>query len=111
VHEDRNRIACAEPGELEAIDGSGILWAEFRWAAGHEAVVRLDDLMLRRTRLGLLVEDGGARHFERIGTICRPALGWDLSRWDAEIAAYRARWNEHYRVPDASTIPDWRELL
>jgi glycerol-3-phosphate dehydrogenase len=104
-------IERAAPGELTAIDGTGILWAELRWAAEHEAVVRLDDLLLRRTRLGLLTEDGGARHFERIGALCRPALSWDDARWASEVEAYRTRWNESYRVPEANAIPDWREYL
>jgi glycerol-3-phosphate dehydrogenase len=104
-------VAAAGPGELESIEGTGILWAELRWAAQHEAVVRLDDLLLRRTRLGLLSEDGGARHFERIGAICRPALGWHAARWTAELDAYRARWDASYRVPDPSIVPDWREYL
>ncbi len=101
----------AKTGELDAIDGTAILWAELRWAAEHEAVVHLDDLLLRRTRLGLLTADGGARHFERIARICRPTLGWSDSRWDAELEAYRLRWNESYRVPDVARIPDWREYL
>jgi glycerol-3-phosphate dehydrogenase len=104
-------VDSAKSGELDAIDGTGILWAELRWAAQHEAVVHLDDLLLRRTRLGLLTAGGGARHFERIAEICRPALGWSDSRWDDELEAYRLRWNESYRVPEASRIPDWREYL
>jgi len=104
-------VDCAKSGELEAIDGTGILWAELRWAAKHEAVVHLDDLLLRRTRLGLLTADGGARHLERIAAICRPALGWNDARWNDEVEAYRARWDESYRVPAPSQIPDWREYL
>jgi glycerol-3-phosphate dehydrogenase len=104
-------VEDAAPGELEAVDGTTILWAELRWAAAHEAVVRLDDLLLRRTRLGLLTADGGERHFARVGEICRPLLDWDLTRWNAELEAYRARWDECYRVPARSLIPDWRELL
>jgi glycerol-3-phosphate dehydrogenase len=104
-------VDSAKSGELEAIDGTDILWAELRFAAQHEAVVHLDDLLLRRTRLGLLTAGGGARHFERIAEICRPALGWSDSHWGDELEAYRLRWNENYRVPEASRIPDWREYL
>jgi glycerol-3-phosphate dehydrogenase len=101
----------AAPRELDAIGGTGFLWAELRWAAEREAVVRLDDLLLRRTRLGLLTDDGGARYFDRIGTICREALDWDAARWNAEVEAYRLRWNESYRVPERAAIPDWRAYL
>ena len=42
------------------IPGTETLWAELRWAARAEAVVHLEDLLLRRTRLGLLLRGGGA---------------------------------------------------
>ena len=40
--------------------------AQARWALQHESIVHLDDLMLRRTRLGLLLPDGGASVLELI---------------------------------------------
>ena len=49
-------MAAAEPGELETIPGTRTLWTELRWAAQQEAVVHLEDLMLRRTRIALLLE-------------------------------------------------------
>jgi glycerol-3-phosphate dehydrogenase len=70
----------------------------------------LDDLLLRRTRIGLLLERGGARHFDRIARICREELGWDDARWTQERDAYRARWAQHYSVPEGA-LPDWREYL
>jgi glycerol-3-phosphate dehydrogenase len=103
-------VDASDSGEFESIDGTGFLWAELRWAARHEAVVHLDDLLLRRTRIGLLLERGGARHFERIATICREELGWDDARWTQERDAYRARWAQHYSIPEGA-MPDWREYL
>jgi len=104
-------IDCAEPGELATIEGTAFLWAELRWAAQSEDVVHLDDLLLRRTRIGLLLEDGGARHFDRIRAICGAALGWDDARWHDEVAAYRTRLRERYGVPARDLVPDWREFL
>ncbi|MFS2019419.1 glycerol-3-phosphate dehydrogenase C-terminal domain-containing protein, partial [Massilia sp. CT11-108] len=60
------------------------------------AVRRLDDLLLRRTRLGLLLRDGGTAHMDRIRAICQPELGWDDARWAQEDAAYRAHWTFHH---------------
>src|SRR5262249_2039305 len=77
-------VAAALPGELEAIPGTPTLWAELRWAAQAEGVVHLDDLLLRRVRLGLLVPQGGAALMPRIRTICQRALGWDDARWQRE---------------------------
>jgi glycerol-3-phosphate dehydrogenase len=95
-------VDCAQVGELEAIPGTETLWAELRWAARAEGVLRLEDLMLRRTRLGLLLREGGAAHMERIRAISQAELGWDDARWDAELAAYRALWNANYSLPRAA---------
>ena len=90
----------AGPEELEVIGPSQTLWAELRYAAQHEAVMRLDDLLLRRTRIGLTFSDGGAALFPRIHQVCR-ALGWDDARWQREEDAYRSLWQDHYGVPHA----------
>jgi len=94
-------VRAARPGELETIPGTESLWAELRWAARAEAVERLEDLLLRRTRLGLLLRDGGAALLPRIRAICQPELGWQDERWAAEEAAYRDLWRRHYSLPGA----------
>jgi glycerol-3-phosphate dehydrogenase len=53
-----NLLQSAQPDELQAIDSTPSLWAELRWAARDEGVVHLDDLLLRRVRLGLLLPHG-----------------------------------------------------
>lgn len=104
-------IAVAHPGELEPIPGTHTLWAELRWAARAEAVCHLDDLMLRRVRLGLLLPEGGAAVLARVRAICQSELGWDDTRWEKEAAAYRTLWREHYSLPAAALIPDWNTML
>jgi glycerol-3-phosphate dehydrogenase len=94
-------IAAAHDGELEAVDGIDTLWAELRWAARDEGVVHLDDLLLRRVRLGLLLPQGGATVMERIRAIAQPELGWDDARWAAEAAEYLTVWKRAYSVPGA----------
>ena len=84
--------AAADRSELGPIPGSPDPWAALRWAARAEGVVHLDDLLLRRVRLGLLLAGGGVAHFARIRSLVAPELGWDDARWAAEEAAYRARW-------------------
>jgi glycerol-3-phosphate dehydrogenase len=73
-----------------------VLWAEPRWAARAEAVCHLDDLLLRRVRLGLLLPDGGLAHLERIRAIVQPELNWSDARWARECEAYRCLWQQNY---------------
>jgi len=95
-------VDAAQDGELEQIPGTDTLWAELRWAARAEAVEHLDDLLLRRTRIGLLLRGGGAGHMERIRAICQAELAWNDARWEREQAAYAALWARHYSLPGAT---------
>jgi glycerol-3-phosphate dehydrogenase len=104
-------LATAQPGEIEPIPGTPILWAELRWAARAEGVVHLDDLLLRRVRLGLMVQHGARSHLSRIRSICQAELGWDDAHWEAEEEAYLAIWDCCYTLPSRSAIPDWRLQL
>jgi glycerol-3-phosphate dehydrogenase len=76
-------------------------WGELRWALRAEQVVHLDDLLLRRTRIGLLRPGGGGELFERIGALCRAELGWDMTRWETELGRYRERWRTLHAPPAA----------
>jgi glycerol-3-phosphate dehydrogenase len=100
-------LAAARGGELRTIAGSETLWAELRWAARAEAVAHLEDLLLRRTRLGLQLRQGGAELLPRVRAICQGELGWDDTRWLAEEAAYLELWRRYYSLPPRASIPDW----
>jgi len=92
-------LHCAKGGELERLPGADVLWAELRWAARTEQVVHLEDLLLRRTRLGLLLEEGGVAHLDRIRLICQEELGWGDMHWHEEAEAYKRLWKKCYNVP------------
>ncbi len=104
-------LQAALPDEIAVIPGTETLWAELRWAARAEGVVHLDDLLLRRVRLGLILPEGGTALLPRVREICQAELGWDDSRWEAEEVAYRALWNACYSLPERSLIPDHRLIL
>ena len=53
-------VEAAEPADLEIIPGTQTLIAELPWVARNEGVVHLEDLLLRRVRIGLLLPQGGA---------------------------------------------------
>lgn len=97
---------AAQDGELQTIAGSETLWVELRWAARNEAVLHLEDLLLRRTRLGLQLRHGGTEELVRIRAICQPELDWDDAKWDSEEAAYLNLWRTHYQPPVPPEISD-----
>ena len=92
-------MRAAREGELKPVGDSPTLWAELRWAARAEGVIHLDDLLLRRTRLGLILPVGAMGEVDRIRSICRQELGWDIARWQSEIDAYQALWRRAYAPP------------
>lgn len=103
IHADQF-LAEAAPEELVAIPQTQALWAELRWAARHEQVRHLDDLLLRRVRLGLLLPEGGAALLPEIKRICQPELGWSDERWSEEVIRYLALWRRHYGLPPAAPV-------
>jgi glycerol-3-phosphate dehydrogenase len=102
----RHLLTTTHKNELAEIPGTQTLWAELRWAA-RESVVHLDDLLLRRVRLGLLLPDGGKPHLTTIRQLCQEELGWTDERWEQEEHTYLSLIRTHYSLPDRSTIPDW----
>jgi glycerol-3-phosphate dehydrogenase len=103
-------VAAANKIEFTPVKGTQVLWAELSWAARSEGVVHLDDLLLRRVRLGLLLPEGGKAEMAAIRSICQEELGWDNIRWQAEEEAYFKLWKERYRPPD-KLVPDWKLML
>lgn len=92
-------VAGASADDLTLIAGTETLWAELRWCAEWEQVHHLEDLLLRRTRIGLLLPGGGVAQFDRIRRLVQAPLGWSDDRWRIEEAAYRQVWHAAYSVP------------
>lgn len=98
-HRAQELSAHATEADLQTVLGTNTLWLELIIAAQHEAIVHLDDLLLRRTRLGLLLPQGALEHLEHIRTLCQPHLAWNAKKWDNEIARYRSIIAAHYQLP------------
>jgi glycerol-3-phosphate dehydrogenase len=109
--EATSMVEAARPGEMETIPGTNYLWAELRWAARSEAVCHLDDLLLRRTRLGLILPRGGEAILPVVKQLCQDELHWSDNQWKHEQAAYLALWEGSYNLPPRETIPDWIPIL
>jgi glycerol-3-phosphate dehydrogenase len=85
--------------ELQSIDPMPQFWAEMAWAAQNEAVVHLDDLLLRRIRVGLLLPNGGLDELDHIRALAQQPLGWSDDTWQAEVDRYRNLWQRSYHLP------------
>jgi len=101
-------VEAAQPGDMETIRGTNYLWAELRWAARSEGVCHLDDLLLRRTRLGLILPYGAKSLLPRVKHICLAELGWNENRWQQEQTNYQSLWENSYSLPFKELIPDWK---
>ena len=94
--ETNTLVGAAQPGEMEHIEALPNLWAEIRWAARCGGVQHLDDLLLRRVRVGMLLPEGALPQMEKIRTVAQPELGWDDARWSAELDRYQKIYRAYY---------------
>lgn len=78
--------------------------AECRWAIKNEAVIHLDDLLLRRTRLGLLLKNGAEELFPALYCIFQQELGWEEVKWQGEVMRYNQIWKEFYYLPKTTLM-------
>jgi glycerol-3-phosphate dehydrogenase len=95
----RAMFANAPAEQLALLEGTQFCLAELAWIAGNEWVEHLDDLLLRRTRIGNLLAHGGRDHLPAIRSACQAALGWDDARWNMETDRYLSLWENCYYLP------------
>ena len=92
----KNFLDFSKPEELSLIKGTGFCLAELRWSAKYESVCHLDDLLLRRSRLGLILPNGGLEMEKEIRKTTQNELGWSDHRWERELSRYRKIWVGYY---------------
>jgi len=103
----RGIVWSATPEDCSLIPGTHTLWAEIVHAAQNEHVRHLDDLLLRRVRIGLTTPGGGSTFIPRIQKLCEAALPWDTQRWHEEITRYCDIINRAYSLPSRKiTFPE-----
>ena len=93
---------CAFEPLWQPIRYAPTAWIELLIAVRFEQVYHLDDLLLRRTRLGNVLPQGGADELDAIERLCAPYLGWDTMRWQQERQRYLQIWHDYYSVPSPS---------
>ena len=89
----------AAPADLATVPGTATPWAELHWALRHEQVRHLDDLLLRRTRLGLLLPGGATALLPRLEPVAREAMRWSAGQWRDECDRYARIIDQCYTVP------------
>jgi len=101
----RHGVAVARLSQLiadvgrQTVGATATLQAELILACEQELVLHLDDLLLRRTRLGLLLAEGGRAELAGIRMLCQGRLGWSDQRWQEEEDRYLALWQTSYSLP------------
>ena len=83
----------AERPELgEPLAGApGYLKAEACYAASHEGALHLEDVLTRRTRISIEVDDRGHAAAQEVAELVAPVLDWDAHDVAREVEHYRAR--------------------
>lgn len=92
-------LAETDLDELQPLAHTPYTLAELRWAIRHEMIWHLPDLLLRRTRLGLVSPEGGLATFEIIKPLMQQELNWSEKTWRKEIQDYTKLWKDCYSIP------------
>ncbi|MFJ7620230.1 glycerol-3-phosphate dehydrogenase C-terminal domain-containing protein, partial [Rhodococcus erythropolis] len=64
---------------------------EIHYAASHEGAQHLDDILTRRTRISIEVNDRGDAAAAEVAELVAPVLGWTPEHIAEEIEHYRLR--------------------
>ena len=96
-------LVRADPalGEPMAPD-SGYLTAEAVLAVRNEGASTLEDVVVRRTRIGLQMPDGGMEAARKIAPIVGAEMGWDAAEVDRQLAHLQERREWIYPTADLS---------
>ena len=71
--------------------------ADLRALVREQRVVTLDDLLLRRTRAGLLLPGGARELLPQARVACMSGLGWTEAQWSEQEQRYLRLWHEDHK--------------
>jgi glycerol-3-phosphate dehydrogenase len=80
-------------------EGSDDLEAEVVWSARQEFALTVEDVLVRRTRLGLQRPDRAETIAPRVAQLLGTELGWDLARQVDELERYLLAAHRQFDVP------------
>lgn len=93
-------LGSIEVRDLTPFCGTSITPLEVYYTAEHECVVHLDDLLLRRVRLGLVQRDGGAECLPQLKERLQYIMNWSDLDWNREVDRYLRIIRESYSIPE-----------
>jgi len=88
------------------IEETPYFWAEIIWSARNEAICHLDDLLLRRFRIGILLPDGGIGLIPQLKAQVQDSLGWNDEQWAKEVDRYEQILEVAHGLP-----PQWKKRV
>lgn len=94
--EDRQLLTPVEGAE-------GYCWAEVLYAVTHEGALHVEDVLLRRLRVGMEYADRGVGAVDGVARRIAPYLGWDDARVEEEISGFVDRVNAELAAEKALT--------
>lgn len=89
----RAGLVLRETGEEDrkpVLKGLAHIWAEVDFAVRNEMAARLEDVMIRRTLVGLKEARASLRVAGEVAARMASLLGWDDDRVDREMESYRS---------------------
>jgi glycerol-3-phosphate dehydrogenase len=89
-------VSMSDPKDLGRIDELNVHWAELPFNARFGMVEHLDDLLLRRTRLGMLLPDAGMTVMDQVKALTQGELRWTEDHWQSEISRYQEIYRQAY---------------
>ncbi len=97
-------VAMSDSEDLTPISDLNLHWAELAFNARFGMVEHLDDLLLRRTRLGMLLPEGGMDVLDRVKLLTQAELHWTEAEWQSEIARYQAIYHQAFSPNPESIV-------
>lgn len=82
-------MECHGDDTWKVISGSRTLWGELPFVSADPSIRHLDDILLRRVRMGMVLRNGGADLLPRIEPLIRPVLRWSEAQWREECIRYK----------------------
>ena len=81
---------------LSLIPGTATYLAEIAIASNDKTIKHLDDLMMRRLSIGMVLPYGGTEIIDKVKELSNENLKWNQEKWGFEIKRYKDIYNKFF---------------